>query len=346
MSQSGIFSAAVLLVGLLSGALAQAQSSFFEGKTVRFLVGFTPGGSYDLWARVIATHMGKYIPGNPTFVVQNMTGGGSMVAANYVHNVAKPDGLTFATVTPGLYTDQLYGRKEVQYDWFKLSYLGSPERTARIFYLRADTPYRTIEDLRTAAEPPKCGVTGLGTASYYWPKLLGEIVGFKLNLVTGYQGSSDVNLAIERGEVHCWGGTLQATFGSEPGRTWMKNGFVRVLAQGGPKRDARLGDVPTIWELLDKHNNNPTLRGLTRVLLAPDDMGRPFFGPPRVPAERMKILRAAFIKVLTDPEVLADARKKGLDPAPVSGDELENLVVKDLVQPAEVIQRMKAFLQN
>jgi len=97
---------------------------------------------------------------------------------------------------------------------------------------------------------------------------------------------------------------------------------------------------------LDKHNNNPTLRGLTRVLLAPDDMGRPFFGPPRVPAERMKILRAAFIKVLTDPEVLADARKKGLDPAPVSGDELETLVVKDLVQPAEVIQRMKAFLQN
>jgi tripartite-type tricarboxylate transporter receptor subunit TctC len=330
---------------LVSLSSAHAQTPFYEGKTVRILVGFTPGGSYDLWARLIATHMGKYIPGNPTFVVQNMTGGGSMVAANYVHNVAKPDGLTFAVVTPGLYTEQLYGRKEVQYDWFKLSYVGSPERTARIFYIRSDIPYKTLEDLRAAVEPAKCGVTGVGTASYYWPKLLGEIVAFKLNLVSGYQGSSDVNLAIERGEMHCWGGTLQAFFGSEPGRTWAKTGFVRVLAQGGPKRDPRLADVPTIWELLDKYNKSPAMRGLTRVLLAPDDMGRPFFGPPRIPAARIKILRAAFTKVLSDPDVLVDARKKGLEPAPVSGDELENLV-KELAQPAEVIERMKAFLQN
>ena len=126
----------------------------------------------------------------------------------------------------------------------------------------------------------------------------------------------------------------------------MKTGFVRTLAQGGANRDARLGDAPTIWELLDKHKSSPTLRGLARVLLAPDDMGRPFFGPPRVPAERMKMLRAAFAKVLNDPEVLADARKKGLEPAPVSGEELESFVVKDLVQPAEVIERMKVFLQN
>lgn len=345
MSPRITWSVVVLMAAIFSGSPGQAQASFFEGKTIRLLVGFTPGGSYDLWARVIATQMGKYIPGNPTLVVQNMTGGGSMVAANYVYNVAKPDGLTFVTVTPGLYTEQLNGRKEVQYDWFKLSYLGSPERTARIFYIRADTPYKTIEDLRSAVEPVKCGVTGIGTASYYWPKLLGEIVGFKLNLVSGYQGSSDVNLAIERGEMQCWGGTVQATFGSEPGRTWTKNGFVRVLAQGGPKRDPRLSDVPTIWELLDKNNKNQTLRGLTRVLLAPDDMGRPFFGPPRVPADRMKVLRAAFTKVLSDPDVLADARKKGLEPAPVSGDELDSLV-KELVQPAEVIQRMKTFLQN
>ena len=340
-----VLALAIVALAFLHGPPGLAQTPFYEGKTVRILVGFTPGGSYDLWARLIATHMGKYIAGNPTFVVQNMTGGGSIVAANYVHNVAKPDGLTFAVVSPSLYTEQLYGRKEVQYDWFKLSYLGSPERTARIFYIRSDTPYKTVEDLRAAVEPAKCGVTGVGTASYYWPKLLGEIIGFKLNLVSGYQGSTDVNLAIERGEMQCWGGTLQAFFGSEPGRTWAKTGFVRVLAQGGPKRDPRLADVPTIWEILDKHNKSPTMRGLTRVLLAPDDMGRPFFGPPRIPVERIKMLRAAFTKVLSDPDVLVDARKKGLEPAPVSGDELESLV-KELTQPAEVIQRMKAFLQN
>ena len=177
MNQRIVFTVTAVVFAILFTSPGQAQTPFYEGKTVRILVGFTPGGSYDLWARLIATHMGKYITGNPTFVVQNMTGGGSIVAANYVHNVAKPDGLTFAVVSPSLYTEQLFGRKEVQYDWFKLSYVGSPERTARIFYIRSDTPYKTVEDLRAAVEPAKCGVTGVGTASYYWPKLLGEIIG-------------------------------------------------------------------------------------------------------------------------------------------------------------------------
>ncbi len=125
----------------------------------------------------------------------------------------------------------------------------------------------------------------------------------------------------------------------------MKSGFVRTLAQGGPKRDPRLADAPTVWELLDRHKSSTTLRGLTRVLLAPDDLGRPFFAPPRLPAERMKLLRAAFTKVMSDPDVLADAKRKGLEPALITGDELDGMV-KELVQPAEVIQRMKVFLQN
>jgi tripartite-type tricarboxylate transporter receptor subunit TctC len=300
-----------------------AQTSFFEGKTARILVGFSPGGSYDLWARLIARHMGKHMPGNPNFVVQNMTGGGSMVAANYVYNVAKPDGLTLAVVTPGLYIEQLAGRKEVQFDWSKFSWIGSPERTDRIFYIRADTPYKTLEDMRKAAEPPKCGTTGVGTASYYWPRVLGEMFGFKLNLVPGYQGSSDVNLAIEKGEMHCWGGTLQAFFGSEPGRTWAKTGFVRVLTHGGKKRHPQLPDSPTVWELMDKHNTGEATRQLVKVLLSPDDMGRPFFGPAGIPADRVKQMREAFAKIMNDPDVVAEAQKKGLDPNFVSGDELE-----------------------
>jgi tripartite-type tricarboxylate transporter receptor subunit TctC len=233
----------------------------------------------------------------------------------------------------------------VQFDWPKYSYLGSPEQTARIFYIRADSGYQTIEDMRKAAEPPKCGATGVGTASYYWPKLLADTFGFKLNIVSGYQGSADVNLAIEKGEMHCWGGTVQAFFGSEPGRTWAKTGFVRVLTQGGQKRHAQLRDVPTLRELMDKHKIGEATRGLAKVLLAPDDLGRPLFGPPGIPADRIKVLRAAFMKMMSDPDALAEAQKKGLEPAPVSGDELEGLV-KELVQPPEVIQRMKTFLQN
>ena len=334
----------LLLVAPSSDLLA--QPSFFEGKSGRVLVGFTPGGSYDLWARLIAQHMSKHIPGNPSFVVQNMTGGGSMVAANYIYNVAKPDGLTFGVVTPGLYIEQLSGRKEVQYDWGKFSWIGSPERTDRIFYIRADTPYKILEDLRKAAEPPKCGATGVGTASYYWPRLLAETFGFKVNIVAGYPGSSDVNLAIEKGEVHCWGGTVQAFFGSEPGRTWAKTGYVRVLTQGGQKRHPQLGDVPTVWNLMDKHGASESTRRVAKVLLSPDDLGRPFFGPPGVPADRVKILRDAFAKILNDPDVAAEAQKKGLDPSLVTGGEIESMIKELVGLPPEVTQRMKRLVEQ
>jgi tripartite-type tricarboxylate transporter receptor subunit TctC len=333
------------LLLIAPGSALQAQTSFFEGKTARILVGFSPGGSYDLWARLLAHHMSKHIPGNPTFVVQNMTGGGSMIAANYIYNVAKPDGLTFGVVTPALYIEQLAGRKEVQFDWGKYSWIGSPERTERIFYIRADTGYKTLEDLRKAPEAPKCGATGVGTASYYWPRLLGDTFGFKLNLVAGYPGSSDVNLAIEKGEVQCWGGTVQAFFGSEPGRTWAKTGFVRVLTQGGKKRYPQLSEVPTVWELMDKHSTGEATRRLVRVLLSPDDLGRPFFGPPGVPADRVKILREAFAKIMNDPDVVTEAQKKGLDPNLVSGSEIEGLVKELIAIPPEVVQRMKKLLE-
>lgn len=152
-------------IGVLATISAHASShDFFKGKTIRLVVGFSPGGTFDLWARAIAQHMGKYIPGNPALVVQNMPGGGSMIAANYIYSVAKPDGLTIGTVSPSLYIEQLMARKEVQYRWEKFSWIGQPERTDRIFYMRADTPYRTLEDIRSASEPPKCGATGLGTA--------------------------------------------------------------------------------------------------------------------------------------------------------------------------------------
>jgi tripartite-type tricarboxylate transporter receptor subunit TctC len=334
------------LACLIWSSNVAAQTPFYEGKTVRILVGFSPGGTYDVWARLMAQHMSKHVPGSPIFVVQNMTGGGSMIAANYVYNVAKPDGLTVGLVTPALYTDQLVGRKEVQFDWRKYSLIGSPESTARIFYMRADTGYRAIEDIRKAAEPPKCGATGVGTASYYWPKLLADTFEFKLNLVPGYQGSADVNLAIERGEMQCWGGTVQAYFGSEPGRTWAKTGFVRVLAQGGPKRDPRLADAPTVWELMDKHKIDDKTRGLAKVLLAPDDLGRPLFGPPGVPSERIKALREGFMKTMNDSDVMVEARKKGLEPNPRSGEELESLIKELATQPPEVIQRMKKLIEK
>ena len=142
-----------LLVVLVWSSNLPAQTPFYEGKTVTIRVGFTAGGAFDVWGRIIAAHIGKYIPGNPTVVVQNMTGGGSMIAANYVYGVAKPDGLTLGIVSPGIYIQQLSGHPEVRFEWFKNSWIGSPEKTDRIFYIRADTPYKALEDLRNAVDP-------------------------------------------------------------------------------------------------------------------------------------------------------------------------------------------------
>ena len=168
----------LVVVGcLLWSSDLSAQTPFYQGKTVTIRVGFSAGGAFDVWARIIAQHLGKHVPGNPTFVVQNMTGGGSMIAANYVYSVAKPDGLTLGIVSPGIYIQQLSGHQEVRFEWFKYSWIGSPEKTDRIFYIRADTPYKRLEDLRNAVEPPKCGATGIGTAAYYFPRFLQRPLG-------------------------------------------------------------------------------------------------------------------------------------------------------------------------
>jgi len=322
-----------------------AQEPFYQGKTVTIRVGFTAGGAFDVWARVIAQYMGKYIPGNPTIVVQNMTGGGSMVAANYVYSVAKPDGLTLGIVSPGIYIQQISGHQEVRFEWFKYSWIGSPEKTDRIFYIRADTPYRALEDLRNAVAPPKCGATGIGTAAYYFPRFLQEAFGLKLTMVPGYQGAADANLAIEKGEVQCWCGSVQAYFGSEPGRTWAKTGFVRVLTQGGQKRHPNLPEAPTVWELLDKHKISDVHKRVAKILVLPDEMGRPFFGPPGIPADRLKTLRDGFVKMMNDPDMIAEAKKRGLEPSTMTGEEVEALGRELGTLPPEVIRRLKPLLE-
>ena len=201
-------------------------------------------------------------------------------------------------------------------------------------------------DLRDAAELAKFGATGLGTAAYYFPRLLAEAFGFKLTMVPGYQGAADANLAIERGEVQGWCGSVQAFFGSEPGRTWAKTGFVRVLTQGGQKRHPNLADVPTVWELMDKHKVSELHRRIAQIFVIPDEMGRPFIGPPGIPADRLKALRAGFQKMMKDPAVIADAKTKGLEPSLMTGEEVEALGREIGTVPPEVIQRMKTFLEK
>ena len=336
--------AAAILAGL--GGRAFAQANFYEDKTIKLVVGFSAGGISDLWGRALGRAMSQYIPGKPQIVLHNMPGAGSMTAANYLYSVAKPDGLTMAFFTPGLFFNQLIGSKEVQFDWAKFAWIGSPEQTQRIIYIRGDAPFKTIDDLRGAAEGPRCGATALGTVGHYFPRLVEEALAVKFNLVLGYPGAAEIDLAIQKNEVQCRAGSLEGYFGSEPSKSWAKSGFARVLINGGAKRDGRIPDVATLHELMDKRKVAETTRRLATVLLSPDYIGRPLATTPGVPAERLRVLREAFNKALVDPELTAEASKRAWEIEPVSGEELEAIGKKVMAQPAEVIERMKIILAN
>ena len=326
---------------------AHAQAPFYQGKTIKVIIGTPPGNLYDLWGRLIVTYMGKHIPGNPDFIVQNMPGAGHVVAVNHLYSNVKPDGLTIiGSVIPSLYLNQLLGRSEIQFDWAKFTWIGSPARGDSQMYMRADTPYKTIEDVRTAKEPPKCGATGVTGPDSYLPKLLQDTVGAKFAIVTGYPGGTDIDLAVERGEIHCRAFTIEAFFGREPYHTWRKTNFVRHLFQTGSKRDERLPDVPTIAEILDRHKTPESGRRLGKVLLAAGDMGRPMFGPPGMPADRLKTLRDAFVKTMNDEQFRAEVKKRNYEFDPVGGEELEKLAKDVTIQPPDIIERLKKVLGN
>jgi len=309
------------------------------------LVAGTPAGSvYDTYARLVAQFLPKYIPGNPNIIVQNMPGVASMVAANYIYGVTKPDGLTIGSIQPALYFDQLVGRKEVQFDWQKFTWLGNTTVSHHLLYMRADTPYKTIEDIRKASVPPKCGAEGTASSAYYLPKLLEETIGAKFTVVTGYNSGTDVDLAVERGEVQCRAFTIAAFFAREPFGTWRKKGFVRVIIQTGKKRDSKLPEVPTLPELMDQYKTSDPARRLASVILAANEIGRPIIATPGIPADRVQILRDAFVKAVNDPELLADAKKKRLEFDPVSGEDLQTLASEIVTQPPDVIERMKKLL--
>ena len=328
----------------LAGTAHATSHDFFKGKTIRLVVGTSTGGAQDEWARFIAPHLGRNIPGSPDIVVQNMPGAGTVIAANHMYNIAKPDGLTLGLVNPAIYVDQLLGSKEIRFDWPKFSWLGSPERIDQVLFIRTDFPQKTFDDLRKAPEPPKCAATGRSGAGYFLPKLLEEAFGLKIQMVVGYGGGGDMNLAMEKGEVQCRAGTVSAYVGREPTRTWIKTGFVRALVQSGTKRYSKLPEVPTIYELMEKYKTPDATKRVAKVLLSSGDLGRPFFGPPGMAPDRLKVLRDAFTKTMGDEALLAEAKKKQWDLDPMNGEELEALAKEIMVQPPEVIERVKKVL--
>ena len=323
---------------------ATAQSPFYQGKTITIIVGTKAGDVYDLYPRLVAEFMPKFIPGGPNIIIQNVAGAASLIAANQVYSVSKPDGLTLGAIYPALYFEQLTKRPEVKFDWPKFNWIGSTVSSNSLMYMRSDTPYRTIEDVLTASTPPKCGATGVTSTAFYMPKLLEDAIGTKFDIVSGYQAGQDIDLAVERGEVMCRAFTINAYFSREPFISWRKRNFVRVLYQTGSKRDARLKDVPLLNDLMDKYKTTESVRRLAKVVLASDEFGRPIVAPPGVPTDRLKILRDAFNKTVNDPTFLAQAEKRRLDLDPATGEELEALAKEVMTATPDIVEKVKKIL--
>jgi tripartite-type tricarboxylate transporter receptor subunit TctC len=333
---------ALTLVLWTSASLA--QTPYYAGKTITMIAGTKAGDVYDMYARHFAQFMPKHIPGQPNIIVQNMPGAGSMIAANFVYNVANPDGLTVGAIFPALYFDQVVGRKEVKYDWSKFVWLGSPVTSNHLLYMRADSPYKTIHDVVKASPAPKCGASGTSSTGYYIPKLLDEAIGTNFDVVLGYQSGQDIDLAVERNELVCRSFTLTAFFAREPFTTWRKNKFVNVLMQTGRRRDERLKDTPTIYELMDHYKTPQAGRNLATLVLAGGAFGRPYVMPPNTPAEQVKIIRDAFDKTLKDEAAIAEATKKKLEFDPSTSDELTALAKEVTSQSPDVVAKMKKLL--
>jgi tripartite-type tricarboxylate transporter receptor subunit TctC len=330
---------------LLSGvAAANAQTPFYQGKTITIIVGTKAGDAYDLYPRMIAEFMPKYIPGNPNIIIQNMPGAASLIAANHVFNVVKPDGLTIAAIYPALYFEQLTKKPQVKFDWTKFGWIGSPVKSNHMLYMRADAPYKSMDDIKNAKTPPKCGASGVTSTGNYLPKLMEEILGTKFEIVLGYQAGQDVDLAVERGEIQCRAFTITAYQAREPFISWRKRSFVNELMQTGAKRDPRLKNAPTIYELMDRYKTDAAGRSLGKLILAAGEFGRPLVTPPGFPAAQFKILRDAFDKAVSDPALLAAAEKRRLEMDPTGGAEIEALAKEVMVASPDVVKRVEELL--
>ncbi len=345
--KAGIILVGCVLGSMLSVARVTAQiDGDFKGKTIRLIIGTSTGGGVDLYARLVAQFLGKHLPGDPVLVAQNMPGASSVVAANYLFSVAKPDGLTLGALQGGAFFDQVLGHNTVKFDWAKFTWIGSPERLEAQLYMRADSPYKTLDDIRRAAEPPRCGGAGTGATGYFVPKILEETLGLKFKTVTGYQSGGEIDIAVERGELHCRAFDIGSFVGRDPTRTWFKNGYVKSLLQTGMKRDSRLGDVPTLYELMDKQKTPDALRRMATVVLSSGGFGRPMVAPPGMSADLARTIRDGYAKMLKDPEFIAEVKKRRYDLEPVTWEEMQSLAKEVTSQPPDVVERVKKILEN
>lgn len=311
--------AAALAVLPISAGQAQSVADFYKGKTIELLIGYSPGGGYDTYARTIARHMSKHIPGNPTIVPKNQPGAGSLKLTNFLFNVAPKDGTTFGTIGRGIPMEPLLGGEGTQFDAKEFNWIGSANDEVSICVAWHTTGIEKFEDLYE--KELVVGGTGSGADTDTFPMLIKNVLGAKIKLISGYPGGSDILLAMERGEV---GGRCGWSWSSVKSRRmdWIREGKVNILLQMSLAKHPDIPEVPLVMDLAETREQ----KQIFRLMFARQRMGRPYVAPPGVPEERVAALRKAFMDTMKDPEFLAEAKKAKLEITPVSGEEIQTLI--------------------
>ena len=326
-----------LALGVLALMCQSAAAQDLSGKNVSVIIGFGPGGGYDLWGRTVARHIGKHLPGKPGVVPQNMPGAGSYVAASHIYGAAPKDGTVFGIIARDAALGPLSNAPGARFDATKLSWLGSPTREHNACIANSTAKVKTADDLRS--HELVLGDTGPGTGTRSYPKVLNDLLGYRFKLVSGFRSSVDVFLAMERGEVDGICESLDSIMQRKP--EWIPNKVVNVLLQAGSQSRPELNDVPNVLTLA----RNAEEKQVLEFLYAGQDIGRPFVAPPDLPPERLKMLRDAFNATMKDPEFISDVKRSKLDLEPEDGEHIAALIAKIYATPKPIVERVSNLIK-
>ena len=325
------------VVGLRAAPASAQAGPTLAGKAVQMLIGFGPGGGYDLWGRVVARHIGKHLPGNPTVVPQNMPGAGSFVAANNIYNLAPKDGSVMGIIARDAALGPITGASGARFDPTKITWLGTPTTETNVCIASSSAKVQTLDRLYTTELI--VGDTGVGTGTHSYPKALNALLGVKFKIIAGFPSSSDVFLAMERREVDGICESLDSVSGKRP--DWIPTRKVKILFQGGAAPNPSLKDVPFVPDLA----RSPEDRLAIEFLYAGQGIGRPFVAPPAMAPERVKMLRDAFRDTMRDPEFIEDAKRNMLDVDPEDGEHLAALIQKLYATPKPIVEKIGELIK-
>jgi tripartite-type tricarboxylate transporter receptor subunit TctC len=325
-----------LLLWSAAGPACAQPANAPSGKTYRMIIGFGVGGGYDLWARAVAQHMGRHLPGNPTLVPQNMPAGGSVAAANFLYEVAPKDGTVLGLIGRDVPLAPITGVPGAHFEPTKMSWLGTPTKETNICIAYKTAPVKTVQDLYD--KELVMGDVGPGSGTRAYPKALAALLGMKFKLVSGYPSSSDIFLAMERGEVQGICESLDSVQSRRP--DWISSKQVSVLFQGAPEANPALQGIPLAHDLA----RNDQERQAIDFLYAGQGIGRPFAAPPNLPPEALKVLREAFDANMRDPEFVASVKKQRFDLDPENGEALAGLINKIYATPKPIVEKVTALV--